>query len=98
MIEKIVNGKLNDYIDEFKNALKGFQNTNEQIDNFIKNVNTKIADLEQGQIVTVQMLKTAFSNDKELVRLGVASEVNKLANKMTGNALNESKNEKTDAV
>jgi len=44
------------------------------------------------------MLKTAFSNDKELVRLGVASEVNKLANKMTGNALNESKNEKTDAV
>jgi len=25
LIEKIVNGKLNDYIDEFKNALKGFQ-------------------------------------------------------------------------
>lgn len=49
------------------------------VDTFTKNVEMKIKVLENEQYKTIEMLRLAFINDKELVRAGVVETINRIA-------------------
>lgn len=80
-IKNLVENEFKTYVQEFNKTQTRFKLSQENIDEFTRNVSRQVALLETGQNSIIQMLKIAFSNDKELVRLGVASEINKLAYK-----------------
>lgn len=86
----VVKEKLDPYILTLMNALEQFDNWEKRIDQFMQAVDGKIALLVDNQETISKMLKLAYTNDKELVRLGVAKEISKLANK-------QSKGEKENA-
>jgi hypothetical protein len=49
------------------------------VDTFTKNVEMQIKVLENEQYKTIEMLRLAFINDKELVRAGVVETINRIA-------------------
>lgn len=49
------------------------------VDTFTKNVENQIKVLENEQYKTIEMLRLAFINDKELVRAGVVETINRIA-------------------
>ena len=67
----VVKEKLDPYILTLMNALEQFDNWEERIDQFMQAVDGKIALLVDNQETISKMLKLAYTNDKELVRLGL---------------------------